>query len=166
MTLGGNVLTVVDTYKYLGHVIRNDLDDDADMQEKVNMLYAKSNLLRHYFHYCTTDVKRCLFEAYFGNIYLCALWANFKKNMFRRFIVAYNNAYRILHRLPMRCSANFMFAINNVKSCKCLIRRAIFSMKTRVYASINNIIQCIVHSDIYFTSLLRRQWNIMLYNIL
>ena len=78
MTLGGNVLTFVDTYKYLGHVIRNDLDDDADMQEKVNMLYAKSNLLRHYFHYCTTDVKRCLFEAYFGNIYLCALWANFK----------------------------------------------------------------------------------------
>ena len=166
MTLGGNVLTFVDTYKYLGHVIRNDLDDDADMQAKVNMLYAKSNLLRHYFHYCTTDVKRCLFEAYFGNIYLCALWANFKKNMFRRFIVAYNNAYRILHRLPMRCSASFMFAINNVKSCKCLIRRAIFSMKTRVYESINNIIQCIVHSDIYFTSLLRRQWNIMLYNIL
>ena len=27
-----------------------------------------------------------------------------------RFIVSYNNAFRILHNLHMRCSASFMFA--------------------------------------------------------
>ena len=72
-----------------------------------------------------------------------------------------------LFTLPMRCSASFMFAINNVKSCNCLIRRALFSIRTRTYASVNNIIQCIVQSDniIYFTSALRRQWNIMLCNL-
>ena len=44
MSLSVNLLTFVDTYKYIGHIILNDLDDDADMQAKVNMLYAKSNI--------------------------------------------------------------------------------------------------------------------------
>ena len=71
------------------------------------------------------------------------------------------------HIVKQRITAEWVLLVpSSFKSCKCLIRRAIFSMKTRVYASINNIMQCIVHSDIYFTSLLRRQWIIMLYNIL
>ena len=32
------------------------------------------------------------------------------KSTFHMFIVSYNNCYRILHRLPMRCSASGMFA--------------------------------------------------------
>ena len=47
----------------------------------------------------------------------------------------------------VRCSTSFMFDINNGKSCKCLIRRAVFSIRT--YAAVNNIIQFIVQSDIY-----------------
>ena len=32
------------------------------------------------------------------------------------FIVSYNNAFRILHGLPMRCSASGMFASSGVNS--------------------------------------------------
>ena len=38
------------------------------------------------------------------------------KSTFHMFIVSYNNCYRILHRLPMRCSASGMFAAPNVKA--------------------------------------------------
>ena len=57
----------------------------------------------------------------------------------------------------VRCSASFMVAIDNGKSCKCLIRRAIFSIRTRTYAAVNNIIQCnnIVQSDT-----LRQQFDV------
>ena len=51
-----------------------------------------------------------LFSSYCSNLYLCSLWANYRKSSIRHFIVSYNNAYRILHNLPMRCSASFMFA--------------------------------------------------------
>ena len=37
----------------------------------------------------------------------CSLWANYRKSSIRHFIVSYNNAYRILHNLPMRCNASF-----------------------------------------------------------
>ena len=44
-----------------------------------------------------------------------------------RFIVSYNNAFRILHNLNMRCSASFMFANAVVDSCSTYIRKSIFS---------------------------------------
>ena len=41
------------------------------------------------------------------------------------FIVAYNNGYRSLHSLPMRCNASEMFATANVNSCTTSIRKGI-----------------------------------------
>ena len=55
-------------------------------------------------------MKNRLFSSYCNNLYLCALWTKYRKSSIRHFIVSYNNAYRILHNLPMRCSASFMFA--------------------------------------------------------
>ena len=79
MTLGGKKLNFATSCKYLGHVISNNLSDESDMQAKVRLLYAKSNMLRQKFHFCSTAVKNKLFTAYFGNIYMCALWVNFRK---------------------------------------------------------------------------------------
>ena len=83
-------------------------------------MFAKSNTLRQKFHMCSTAVKVKLFTAYFSNVYMCALWVNYRKTTFHQFMVAYNNSYRILNRLPMRCSASGMFATDNVNSCTCV----------------------------------------------
>ena len=134
------------------------------MQAKVRLLYAKSNMLRQKFHFCSTAVKNKLFTAYFGNIYMCALWVNFRKVNFQQFVVAYNNSFRILNNLPMRCSASHMFATANVSSGKCVIRKAIFSLMNRIDMSLNPIIYSIKTSDVYCTSKLRHQWVRDLYN--
>ena len=63
------------------------------------------------------DVKNKLFSTFFNNIYMCALWVKCTKSTFHMFIVSYNNCYRILHRLPMRCSASGMFAAANAVQC-------------------------------------------------
>ena len=47
---------------------------------------------------CSTAVKVKLFTAYFNNVYMCALWVNYRKTAFQQFKVAYNNSYRILNR--------------------------------------------------------------------
>ena len=105
---------------------------------------AKSNTLRQKFHMCSTAVKVKLFTAYFSNVYMCALWVNYRKITFHQFMVAYNNSYRILNRLPMRCSASGMFATDNVNSCTCVIRKSIFSLMTRIALSLNPIVKSIV----------------------
>ena len=42
----------------LGQVICNDLSDEADIQSKVRLLYAKSNMLHKKFHLCFTVMKK------------------------------------------------------------------------------------------------------------
>ena len=157
MTIGGNSLNVVTAFSYLGHIICDDLSDEADLKAKSRQMYAKSNTLRNKFHMCSTAVKVKLFTAYFNNVYMCALWVNYRKTAFQQFKVAYNNSYRILNRLPMRCSASNMFANGNVNSCACVLRKSIYSLMARIHASLNPIVSSIVRGDVYCTSALRIQ---------
>ena len=157
MTIGGKTLNTVTSFSYLGHIICNDLSDDADLKAKCRQMYAKSNTLRQKFHMCSTAVKVKLFTAYFSNVYMCALWVNYRKTTFHQFIVAYNNSYRILNRLPMRCSASVMFASDNVNSCTCVIRKSIYSLTTRIFKSTNPIVKSIVWGDVYCMSALRNR---------
>ena len=62
--LGDTVLNVVQTYRYLGHIITNNLSDEADMEDKMRGLYARSNMLRRKFYFCSDQVKNKLFSAY------------------------------------------------------------------------------------------------------
>ena len=61
-----------------------------------------------------------------------------------RFIVAYNNAFRILHSLHIRFSASFMFA-NAVDSCSTCIRKRIFSLMIRLNSS-TNVVLCSIRN--------------------
>ena len=47
-------------------------------------------------------------------------------NSIRKLYVAYNNAFRMLFRLPRDCSASGLFAVNNVMSCPALVRKLVF----------------------------------------
>ena len=54
--------------------------------------------------------------------------------------MAYNNAFRMLFRLPRDCSASGMFAVNNVMSCPALVRKLVFGFYKRVNSSQNCIV--------------------------
>ena len=71
MTLGRTKLNFATSCKYLGHVICND-NDEADIQAKVRLIYAKSNMLRQKFHHCSSAVKNKLFTAYVYVMFICA----------------------------------------------------------------------------------------------
>ena len=77
-------------------------------------------MLRRKFNFCSGQVKNMLFSVYCNDIYIytCSLWVSYRKRCMRQFFVYYNNSFRILRSLPMRCSASAMFASSNVDSCK------------------------------------------------
>ena len=60
MMIGGDKFNFVTTYTYLGHIIRDDRSDEADVKARARQLYAKSNMLRQRFHFCTSAVKGIL----------------------------------------------------------------------------------------------------------
>ena len=47
--LSDQLLETVNTVKYLGHIIRDDLSDDGDIQRQCYKMYAQANLLARTF---------------------------------------------------------------------------------------------------------------------
>ena len=134
ITLGQKTLKVTKSYTYLGHIT------------KVGCFYGRNNILLKKFYFCSERVKNRLFSSSCSNLYLCSLWANYRKSFMSRFIVSYNNAFRISHNLHMRCSVSFMFANAVVDSCSTCIRKSIFSLMSRLNASTNVIVQSTLNS--------------------
>ena len=110
------------------------------------------------FYFCSERVKNRIFSSYCSNLYLCSLWANYRKSSMSRFIVSYNNAFRILHNLNMRCSASFTFANAVLDNCSTCIRKSICSLMCRLNTSINVIVQSTLNGDVYTTSELYQIW--------
>ena len=84
-------------------------------------------------------------------------------NSIRKLYVAYNNAFRMLFRLPRDCSASGMFAVNNIMSCPVLVRKLEFGFYKRENSSQNGIVQAIRGSDIWWKSSIRLNWHKLLY---
>ena len=64
MVIGSDQLNFVSYYTYLGHIICDDLSDESDMKAKARQMYARSNMLRQRFHFCSADVKNKLFSFF------------------------------------------------------------------------------------------------------
>jgi len=157
--LGNVCIDQATNVKYLGHFISCKLDDEYDIKAKERALYARSYMLSRKFYFCTPMVKKNLFRSYCGNMYLCALWINFRKSVFNSVRVAYNNAFRVLFGLKRSCSASEMFVYNNVPGFKDMIRKQIFSLKSRIELAHNKIIIIFVNSDFYLHSNILRSWT-------
>ena len=62
--LNGETLPKVSKYKYLGHIIIEDLCDNDDISKQNKISYAQGNALIRTFYMCTESVKCTLFKSY------------------------------------------------------------------------------------------------------
>ena len=150
--MNGESIKEVPFVKYLGHVISADMKDDLDIMRQCRQLYAQGNALARRFHMCSDNVKVTHFRSYSSSLYTSQLWWKYRVNSIRELYVAYNNAFRMLFRLPRDCSASGMFAVNDVMSCPALVRKLVFGFYKRVNSSQNCIVQAICGSDIWWKS--------------
>ena len=161
--LNDNVLPYTTKCKYLGHIINNNLADDDDIARQKRCFYAQANVLARKFRFCSSGIKNVLFHSYCGTMYTSSLWCKFKKQSLKSVNVAYNNSFRILHHLPSRCSASFMFVSNHIKSFNELTRSSIFSLLRRLQDSENPLFVNYFYTDIHFRSPMFKYWTTQLY---
>ncbi|KAJ2951199.1 hypothetical protein O0L34_g5592 [Tuta absoluta] len=133
--LCGAPLALVTTFKYLGHVLTGNLNDDCDLERQRRAIAMKSNMLARRFSQGSTDVKLTLFKAYCQAFYTAHLWQNYKQSTYNTLRVQYNNGFRALLGLPWRCSASGMFADHRVDDFYAVMRR----MKARFH---NRLLRC------------------------
>ena len=157
--LGGEKLSLVDSFSYLGHIIVSDFSDDEDIKKETRKLCYRGNSLVRKFKFCNVDVKCNLFKSFCYSLYCASLWSNFKQSTFQRLKVSYNNVMRRLMGVPTYNSASFLFGSLGVKSLKELMRSAQYSLMSRAGGSSpNDLILSLYFRDVRRISCIRQQW--------
>ncbi|CAK1594970.1 unnamed protein product [Parnassius mnemosyne] len=141
--LDGLPLKVVQKFKYLGHIVTSDLGDDEDIERERRALSVRGNMLARRFARCTADVKVTLFKAFCQSFYTGGLWVTYTRRTYSALRVQYNNAFRMLLRLPWRCSASKMFADAHTNDFFAIMRRKAASLLQRLRTSNNGILRVI-----------------------
>ena len=116
--LNGEVILQVDSVKYLGHRLTNDLHDDLDIRRQCRAINVRGNILFRKFHMCSVSVKLKLFNSYCASMYTPHLWWNYKKMSICKLQITYHNILKMniglskyvthLHETS-RMSAEFVF---------------------------------------------------------
>lgn len=138
--LSGIPLRRVAHFKYLGHWVDANLNDNLDLERERRALSVRCNMLARRFARCTGEVKKTLFRAYCQSFYTCSLWVKYSQSAYGALRVQYNNAFRVLLGLPRFCSASGMFAEARIDGFHAIIRKRCASMLRRVRASTNSIL--------------------------
>lgn len=141
--LKGVALARVSSFRYLGHVVTEDLRGDSDIERERRAMAGRCNVLARRFAKCTAEVKVTLFKAFCQTMYTCSLWVNYTQRTFNALRVQYNNAFRVLLGLPRYCSASGMFALAHTDGFHTVIRKRIASLMRRVRGSSNTILRVI-----------------------
>lgn len=133
----------VTQFKYLGHILDENLSDNSDIERERRALAVRCNMLARRFSRCTKDVKITLFKSFCQSFYTCSLWVNYTQRAVDALRVQYNNAFRMLMGLPRFCSASGMFAEAHVDDYYAIIRKRSASILRRVRGSTNGILEVI-----------------------
>ncbi|KAL0860785.1 hypothetical protein ABMA27_009329 [Loxostege sticticalis] len=127
--LNGVELKRVTKFKYLGHLVTDDLKDHEDIERERRALAVRCNMLVRRFARCSPSVKITLFKSYCQTV-----------NALR---VQYNNGFRMLLGLPRFCSASGMFAEARTDDFYAILRKKAASLLCRIRASSNSILRTI-----------------------
>lgn len=150
--LCGKSLQLVNSFKYLGHYITEDLCDNNDIKRQLNAIYCKGNMLIRKFYNCSTDVKCLLFKSYCTNFYSDSLWWSYSDVGYNRVKTAYNNSFRYLLNLNKSCSASGMFFNNNIDSFQVLRRKSLNRFRKRLLICKNCIVESLCNCYNFYCS--------------
>ena len=148
--------------KYLGFRLNAKLCDNDDILKELRLLYIRANVLIRTFNKCSDLVKIKLFKSYCTSLYCSHLWSDYKKSVFSKIRVGYNNVFRKLLKLQPRSSASLMFATNNVLNFEALIRSIVFFFTKRLESSRNSIIQSL-YNNYTCKYIIWNHWQTLLY---
>ena len=92
-------------------------------------------------------------------MYCSSMWFDSTVTSMKKLKIAYNNGLRRLLNLPKYNSASEMFVNLNILSFNELLRKFVFSSKTRIIESDNSLVNGIVTSTISLFSSIWAWWS-------
>ena len=83
-------------FRYLGHVLNDDMTDDDDLCREIKNLFVQTNTLLCRFRKCSCKVKLVLFKSFCLNMYDVALWKYYSVTTFNKFKLAFNKCIKLM----------------------------------------------------------------------
>ena len=141
--IGNCKLQFCTSFKYLGHIINNDLSDDLDIQREVRNLYIRTNMLIRRFSKCSLSVKRLLFKTFCLCFYDTALWSNYHKKSINKFTACYNKCLKKFFGYKRQDSLTMTLFELKLPSCDTTIFNNNVLFRQQCLNSVNSIVACI-----------------------
>ncbi len=162
--LGGRKLNFTSAKKYLGCFICDDLTDNHDIKRQVRCVYTRGNVLVKTFRHCSDDVKLKLFKSYCTGFYGCTLWAKFTDSCKHKLVVAYKQIFRNIMKCQKLGTTGQMLKWN-VVPYDVIIGKLIYGFKMKLFLSDSFIVQSILRSLHFYSTVLYKQWNKVLFSL-
>ena len=93
--LGASSVQYVSNFKYLGHIILDNLSDDGDICREIRCMFTRCNMLRRRFYNCSMSVKLVLFKSFYLCFYNIALWNRFRIGVMNTFRSCYTKCAKM-----------------------------------------------------------------------
>ena len=103
-----------------------------------------------------------LFKSYCSNLYCSILWYDCSKTALKNLRIAYNNSLRKLLGIPKYNSPSEMFVCLNIPSFNELLRKYVYSYRSRLLASHNCILLSMCSSVVPLYSPIWAWWECIL----
>ena len=158
-TLQGDLLKIVEHFKYLGCIITATLADDCEIKKRTRGVYAMGNGVINKFKMCRPTLKVLMFKTYCYSVYCCALWANFKLYSYQKLRVAHNDIFRNLMNVPRYHSASELSARERTCNLDAIVRNCMYSLIRRLLNSKNTIVQAVCRSGVRVHSRMWQRWS-------
>ena len=139
--VGNTALKFVSKFKYLGNIITDDLQHDADIEREIKSLFVRCNILISRFKYCSGQVKVKLFQTYCLCLYNPGLWHSFNKGTMHRFYSRYNKCVKRFFGFAKYSSLTSALLLTGLPSCTTVIHNFNFRFRILISTSTNVIVK-------------------------
>ena len=161
-----NEIKCINSHKYLGCILREDMRDDDDIRRQLRSIYAKGNSVINKFKACSPVVKTELFRAYCTHFYCSTIWSNYRKTSMTKLSVAYKTVFRKFFNIPTGiCSTTQNMLRYNCDPMPVILRKLVFSFRKRLHGNHNNVLNAIIQSSFYHDSGMTKQWSKLLFRL-
>ena len=163
MYLNGEVILQVDSVKYLGHHLTNELHDDLDICRQRRAINVRGIILFRKLFMCSVSLKFKLINSYCASMYTPYLWCNYKKMSIGKLQITYHNILKMNIGLSKYESTSATCAITNTQCCQSVILNILYKFVCRLDKSNNTIVNALHSSSIVYYSRIRSHWRGLLY---